>query len=214
VGREAALELKESKAPFLIVDPSDSAEHFAADHEILFLKGDATEDVVLERAGVKRAKGLIVTTANDATNLYVALTARGLNADLYIASRAVDEASTPKLLRAGVNRAISPYAIGGRRLAHILLSPRVVDFFDTALKRGNKALSIHDVMVTEGSHCAGKKMGELNIRQSTGATVLAVLREGVPQPNPGADFLLTVNDHMLALGTDEQLKKLESLLSG
>lgn len=213
VGREAALELLESKSELVIVDPSESAERFCEEHRVLFVRGDASDNHVLERAGIRRARGLIVTTANDATNLYVVLSARLLNPTMFIACRAVDEVSKPKLERAGANRAISPYAIGGRRLAHLLMSPRVVDFFDTALHRGNKALTINDVLVAPGSKASGKALGALNIRNETGATILAVLREGQPHPNPAMEFAVETGDHILALGTDEQLEKLDVLLA-
>src|SRR5262249_58071780 len=98
---------------FVVVDPSPAATRLAEDQGYLLLGGDATEDTILERAGVRRARGLIATTANDATNMYIVLSARVLNPGLRIVARAADEASVPKLLRAGADRAISPYAIGG-----------------------------------------------------------------------------------------------------
>src|SRR5262249_58258721 len=118
---------------------------YAESHGYLILAADATDDAVLEHAGVRRARGLIVTTANDATNMYIILSARVLNPDLYIVSRAVDDASVIKLARVGANRAISPYAIGGHRLAHLILKPTVVEFFETALRARKDALNIEDL---------------------------------------------------------------------
>ncbi len=138
------------------------------------------------------------------------MSARLLNADLLIASRAVDDASVPKLIRAGANRAISPYATGGRRLAHVMLNPRVVDFLETALTSGNKALNIDDVVVVTG----GKSIESLQVRARSGATVLAVVREGQPMPNPRGDLQLAAGDHLLVLGTAEQLKLVEQLIGG
>lgn len=212
VGREAADELAGAGRPFVVIDPSDTTEAYCAERGFLYLRADATEDAVLERAGIKRARGLIVTTSSDATNLYVILSARLLNPEFFIAARAADEASVPKLLRAGANRAISPYAIGGRRLAHLMVSPRAVDFFETALKRGNKSLNIDDILVAPSSSAAAKTLGELQLQTQSGATVLAVLRDGVPMPNPRGDFALGGGDHLLVLGTDEQLQKLEAML--
>jgi voltage-gated potassium channel len=129
VGRQAAQELKTSGVPFVVVDKSEAARTYAEEHGYLLLQRDGTEDEALLAAGVERARGLIATASDDATNLYVVLFARRLNPRLYIVSRASDEKAVPKLLRAGADRAVSPYAIGGKRLAHLLLSPRVVDFF-------------------------------------------------------------------------------------
>jgi voltage-gated potassium channel len=211
VGREAAAELDEAKAKWVLVDPNEDAVRRVVEAGGLAVKGDATEDAVLRRAGIERAKGLIVTTASDATNLYVVLTARLLNPKLFIAARAVDERTVPKMTRAGANRAISPYAIGGRRLAHLLLSPRVVDFFETALRTGNKSLNIGDIVVGLGSAAADKTLAALQVPQKTGATLLAVLRTGKDVMMPRGDLELEVGDHLLALGTAEQLEALEML---
>lgn len=210
VGREAAAELTESGVPFVVVDPGPQVPAFCEVMKCPYVQADATEDSALIAAGVKRAKGLIVTTSSDATNLYVILSARLLNAELLIASRAVDDASVPKLIRAGANRAISPYATGGRRLAHVMLNPRVVDFLETALTSGNKALNIDDVVVVNG----GKSIESLQVRARSGATVLAVVRDGQPMPNPRGDLQLASGDHLLVLGTAEQLKVVEQLIGG
>jgi len=213
VGRQAALELHEAGAPFVVVDPSEPAIRHAAERGYLALLGDATEDEVLQRVGIARARGLIVTTANDATNMYVVLSARVLSPDLYIVARAADEAGVTKLARAGANRAVSPYAIGGHRLAHLMLSPAVVDFFETALRRGNDALNIEDLALAADSPSLGKTLDGLDVRRTTGATVLAVLRDGNPLVSPPGDLALAAGDHLLALGTGDQLRRLEKLIA-
>jgi voltage-gated potassium channel len=212
VGRQAAQELHEANTPFIIVDPGEPAMRAAEEQGYLFLQGDATEDGVLQRVGIQRASGLIATTANDATNMYIVLSARVLNPALHIVSRAMDEASVTKLIRAGANRAISPYAIGGHRLAHLILSPAIVDFFETALRRGNEALNIEDVEVKADSAMVGKTLDDFAIRQATGVTVLAILRDGTPAVNPPGHFVLQPTDHILALGTREQLARLDRLV--
>jgi voltage-gated potassium channel len=214
VGRQAALELAEARVPFLVVDPAEVTVRQAAEHGWLCQQGDATDDAVLERAGVRRARGLIATTANDATNMYIVLSARVLNPKLYIVSRAVDETSVPKLMRAGADRAISPYAIGGHRLAHLILRPTVVDFFETALRRDNEALNIEAVAVGGDASAVGRTIEALALRQATGATVLAIMRDGNPVVNPPGDMALAAGDRLLALGTRAQLERVEHLLAG
>jgi voltage-gated potassium channel len=145
--------------------------------------------------------------------MYIILSARVLNPDLYIVSRAADDASVTKLVRAGANRAISPYAIGGHRLAHLILRPAVVDFFETALRAGEVALNIEDVAVTPESPTVGQTLGALDIRRVTGVTILAILRGGNPLVNPPADFVLARADQFLALGTKEQLARLERIIA-
>ncbi|HYB43415.1 MAG TPA: potassium channel protein [Candidatus Methylomirabilis sp.] len=212
VGRQAAQELHQAGTSFVIVDPSQTAMRHAEDNGYLWLTGDATDDGVLERAGIRHARGLIVTTANDATNMYIILSARVLNPDLYIVSRAVDDASVTKLARAGADRAISPYAIGGHRLAHLILSPAVVDFFETALRRGEEALNIESVAVGVDTRAVGRTLEALALRQATGATVLAIMRDGTPLVNPAGDTVLAAGDRLLALGTRVQLERVEDVL--
>jgi voltage-gated potassium channel len=214
VGRQAAQELHEARVPFVVVDPAEGTSRHAEEHGWLCQQGDATDDAVLERAGVRRARGLIATTANDATNMYIVLSARVLNPKLYIVSRAVDESSVPKLTRAGADRAISPYAIGGHRLAHLILSPTVVDFFETALRPGDESLNIEALAVGAESPAAGRSLEALALRQATGATVLAIMRDGNPVANPPGDMTLASGDRLLALGTREQLERVERVLAG
>lgn len=212
VGRQAAQELAHARASFVVVDPGEAAARYAAEHAYLFLRGDAADDAMLLRAGISRARGLVVTTGTDATNLYIVLSARVLNPELHIVSRAVDEENVHKLVRAGANRAISPYAIGGHRLAHLMLNPAVVDFFETALRRGSEKLNIEDLAVGPDSPALGKTLEQLDVRRGTGASVLAILREGTPVPSPET-LPLAAGDQLLALGTEDQLARLEGLVS-
>ena len=195
-----------------MIDLADDHLAIAAEHGFLFVRGDASDDAVLRAAGIERARGLVVTTGNDATNLYIVMSARLLSSSLFIVSRAVDSNAVPKLERAGANRAVSPYAIGGRRMAHLLLSPHVVDFFETALHRGNKALSIGEIQLVAGSPAIGASLDHVR-KHTTGATVLAVLRGVDGSVALASDHLVLADgDHLLALGTDEQLEALEATL--
>jgi voltage-gated potassium channel len=140
------------------------------------------------------------------------MSARLLAPKLFIISRAVDSNAVPKLERAGANRAVSPYAIGGRRMAHLILSPRVVDFFETALQRGSKTLSIGELQVAAGASGIGTTIEAL--RKHGGATLLAVLRGPDGAVELATDNLvLGGGDHVLALA-DEQLEALEKSLGG
>ncbi len=213
VGRQAALELSESAIPFVVVDPSLDAQAYALQHGYLMVHGDASADETLGVAGIRRAKGLIVTSGDDASNLYIVLSARVLNPELFIVSRAVDESSVPKLIRAGANRAISPYAIGGRRLAHLILSPTVVDFFDTVISRGDERINLEGIQIRSNSVMAGKSIGELRQQDHTGANILVILRGRQVTANPAPDLVLLAGDQVLALGTSDQLEALVGLLS-
>jgi voltage-gated potassium channel len=166
----------------------------------------------LTKVGIGRANGLIVTTGDDANNLYIVLSARVLKSDLYIVSRAVDDASIPKLERAGANRAISPYAIGGRRLAHLILSPAVVDFFDTVIKRDEQSLNLEGIKVPPGAKVIGQTLASFEALERTGASILVILRDKNVLPNPDPETILCAEDQLLALGTVEELDVLEALI--
>jgi voltage-gated potassium channel len=211
VGRQAAQELQVAEVPFVIIDPRDDMLNFAIQHEYLMIKGDATDDTVLESAGIRHAKGLIVTSADDASNLYIVLSARALNPNLFIVSRAVDDSSVPKLMRAGANRAISPYAIGGRRLAHLIVNPTVIDFCDTIVSKGNESLSLEGIQLQENSRLAGQSLGQLREQNHSGANILAILRGEQVIPDPESTLILSPGDQILALGTSEQLHRLVAL---
>jgi voltage-gated potassium channel len=136
-----------------------------------------------------------------------------LKPDLFIVSRAVDDSSVPKLIRAGANRAISPYAIGGRRLAHLILSPAVVDFFDTVIRKGEESLNLECIKVCDDARVVGLSLAELRVREATGATVLVVLRENRALPTPDPEPVLHRGGQLLTLGTIDQLDRLKSLVS-
>lgn len=122
----------------------------------LFLHGNATDDETLLKAGIKRAKGLITVVTSDSENVYITLTARGLNPDLYILARSGEEGSEIKLQRAGASKVVSPYLIGGSRMAQAVLRPNVVDFIEIATGRDNLELQMEELKIPTGSRFIGK----------------------------------------------------------
>jgi voltage-gated potassium channel len=134
IAQQTALDLQKAKVPFVVVDTDTSLRETAEEDDFLWLVGDPTHDDVLEKLNITAARGLIVATDNEATNLYVVLSARVLNPALYIVSLALNEEGVSKLIRAGADRTISSYTIVGRRLARLMMSPNIVDFFDTVFE--------------------------------------------------------------------------------
>jgi voltage-gated potassium channel len=135
MGRIICRELKHDNVPFVVIEKKPDVL-LEEQKEILLFEGDATNDDVLKEVGIEKAKGLISVLPTDAENLYVVLSARGLNPNLQIVARAGEEGSEQKLLRAGADRVVSPYHIGGLRIAHTVLKPAVVDFIEFATKSG------------------------------------------------------------------------------
>ncbi len=212
MGKIICREMIQHGAPFVITEKN--SEVFASiDKELLSLQGDATQDAVLKEAGIEKAKGLISVLSSDADNLYVVLSARGLNTKLRIVARASDEGVEQKLFRAGADNVVSPYFIGGLRIAHTILKPAVVDFIEFATKSGNIELQMEEIRVKESSHIVNKALDECGIRKELGIIIVAIKREsGTMEFNPTSTSIIRKGDTLVAMGETKQLKALEELV--
>ena len=144
-GYNAIKQFKKSNVPFVVIDVDDHKVHDLMEEDIFAIHGDATHNSILEKARIEHAKGLISSLPNDAENVFTVLTARQLNQDLYIVSRAIDKHAGAKLKQAGANNTISPNEIGGSRMASLMLRPNVISFLDIVTKAGDVVLDLEDV---------------------------------------------------------------------
>ncbi|MDQ5813288.1 MAG: TrkA family potassium uptake protein, partial [Actinomycetota bacterium] len=173
-------------------------------------------DAVLEEAGIRRAQGLVAAVDSDADNVFVVLSARQLNPGLHIVARASSDESAAKLEIAGADRTLSPYAVGGRRLASLATQPLIVDFLDI-VTRGEKGLEfrLEEFGVPKESPLANHTIGKLKIGAKTGAMVLAIRTpEGRFDTTPSAQDEIHPGDTLIVLGTREQVGRLEKLMHG
>ncbi len=192
VGREIAKELAAEKVPFVIIDRSEQSLRHAIDLGYLVVSGDAAAVETLNAAGLERARGLITALDGDAANIYVTLSARVLRPNLFIVARVSDPEAEPKLRLAGADRIISPYTIGGRRMANLAMRPTAVDFVDNILSVGNADLVLEALTVREGSAWAGKFLGHLfEGADMNETTVLAIKRGDRMLYRPGVQTALT-----------------------
>jgi voltage-gated potassium channel len=211
MGRVICKELREKGARFVVIEKERPAAG-TFDEEMLFIWGDATRDEVLKEAGIEHAKGLISVLPTDAENLYVVLSARVLNPELNIVARAGEEGSEEKLLRAGADRVVSPYHIGGLRIAHTLLKPAVVDFIEFATRSGNIDLQMEEISVREGSEISGKTLDECGFGRELGIIIVAIKRSaGEMRFNPTFRTTIKTGDILIALGERMKLKVLEEM---
>jgi voltage-gated potassium channel len=216
VGRQVAAEFASDDVPFVIIeqDPETVAE--CVEEGYLVVLGEASDDVVLEEAGVRRARGLVAAVDSDADNVFVVLSARKINPQLHIVARASSDESAAKLEMAGADRTLSPYAVGGRRLASLATQPMIVDFLDI-VTRGEKGIEfrLEEFDVPEDSSIADRTIGELRIGERTGAMILATRnKEGTFDTTPYANDRLRAGDTLIVLGTREQITGLEHLMRG
>jgi voltage-gated potassium channel len=213
VGRALAQELLEAGREFVMVD--SDPELLATIGNAPYVEGDATSDDVLRLAAIERAAALVATLPSDAENLFVTLSGRALRPDLFIVARAKQEASEDKLTRAGADRVVNPQEIGGARMAAYLLQPHVAAFLDVVMRDRSIELRLGEVEVPSGSPFLGQTLRAANVRERTGALVLAVRNpDGSFQTNPGPETELVDGQILIAIGTDEHLEALAAAAAG
>lgn len=210
VGRSAARELARRPVPFVIVEQNE-AKLERLPGEWLVMVGDATQEQILRDAQIERARGLVAATTTDATNLYIVLTARGLNPHLKIIARASEEDAEKHLLTAGADSVVSPYLFAGQRIAQSFLRPHVVSFLDTATTHLGMDLEIGEIIVGSDSKFAGKTIESSRIRQDRGIIILAIKRAKGMHFNPAPDDRIEPGDCLIAMGEPSQLRHLEQI---
>jgi len=212
MGKIIAKELREEGVQLLAIEKRPVQQE---EERVLILKGDATRDETLHEAGIDRASGLISVLPTDAENLFVVLSARGLNPGLLIVSRAIEEGSEQKLLRAGATKVVSPYHIGGLRMAHTVLKPTVVDFLEFATKSGNIELQMEEVQIQEGSGLIGLTLEECGIGRDLGVIIVAIKQPtGDTRFNPTFRSTVKAGDTLIALGEKSKLQRVEEMAAG
>jgi len=209
VGRSVARELARKPAPFVMIENAEAKRQRYTSENWLVIAGDATQEETLRQAQIDRASGLIAATTTDATNLYIVLTARGLNPRLKIIARASEDAAEKHLLTAGADSVVSPYSFAGQRIAQSLLRPHVVTFLDTATTHLGMDLEIGEIHITPESAFAGKTLESSRIRQERGVIVLAIKRNDAMRFNPAPDERIESGDCLIAMGEPAQLRELE-----
>jgi voltage-gated potassium channel len=216
VGRQVAQEFSDNGVPFVVVDQDPKKVEECLDKGYPALLGEASEDTTLEEAGVRRAYGLVATVNSDADNVFVVLSARKINPSLHIVARASSDESATKLEIAGADRTLSPYAVGGRRLASLATHPHIVDFLDI-VTHGEEGIEfrLEEFRVPKDPTVADHTIGELRIGERTGAIVLAIrTRDGKFDTTPSANDRLQAGDTLIVLGSREQITRLEALMHG
>ncbi|MCL6519352.1 MAG: potassium channel protein [Armatimonadetes bacterium] len=212
MGQAIASEFRRRNIPFVVVENNPEQLPKLVAERALFVEGDATDEKVLLAAGVERARGLISVAPTDADNTFIVLTAKGLNPNLYTVARSIKVEDEPKLRRAGADRVMSPYILGGKRMAWAALRPTVVDFLENALYSEEYELEISEVTVSADSEFVGKTLRESGIREKSGANVIALkTKEGALTPSPSPDVEIREGDILVVLGTPKQLEALQKL---
>lgn len=212
VGHSAVTSLDKGGRPIVVIERDPERVVDARTVTAYVLEGDATKDETLVEAGIEQAWGLIVCTADDSRNLFIVLSARSLNPQLYIVTRSVEAENERKMRRAGADRVVSPYQIGGKHMANIIIRPHVTDFFDVVTLDGGIELWVEELKIHHDSPLVGQTVGQADVRRRTGVTLVALLRRTQDAAIiPDADTVLEAEDELIVLGTREQMAELEKL---
>ncbi|HEX3551341.1 MAG TPA: NAD-binding protein [Candidatus Elarobacter sp.] len=211
VGREIARDFTVEGIPFVVIDINQQSLDRAAAEGFAVMNGNAADIVTLQAAGIERARGLVTAVDDDADNIYVTLSARVLKPDLFIVARANAGDADRKIRLAGANRVISPYTIGGRRMASLAMRPTAVEFVDTVLSANNGQLLLEDLSIKPGSAWIGRALLEL-FPEGDEAFVLALKRDGEMRFRPPAETELCAGDELVAAGPPAAIRALEERL--
>jgi len=211
VGRRIIRALQKEKCPFVLLERDEKKVAEFENDNLHILVADATLEENLLRAGVGRAKGLASCLADDADNVYVVLTARGLNNKLHIVARAIEEQAEPKLIRAGANRVVAPIIIGGQSMARALLKPAIADFMDSIVAE-NLDLVFEEVAIEAESPYAEKQLRETNINRELNLIVVAIRQKsGEMFFHPMGETRIGAGDLLIVIGKAEAVAKLISV---
>ncbi|MGE5225902.1 MAG: potassium channel family protein [Planctomycetaceae bacterium] len=192
VGRTAVRELQAAGLPFVVVDPNEELRERMEADDVPYLVDDPSNEPVLRQAGIDRARGLICAVDSDATNVYITLTARSINPDLFIVARASERGTAERLERAGANRVVSPFVSSGRHMVRMAIDPSIVDVFDETAR----SIPVAERLVAAGSDLEGVQVG------AAGASILALRRaDGSTVASPSADTTIHAGDVVLLLGS-------------
>jgi len=211
VGREIARNFTEERIAFVVIDINPDSLAKAAEQGLTVVTGNAADVETLKTAGVERAKGLITCIDSDENNVYVTLSARVLNPKLFIIARASRDDTQPKLRLAGASRIISPYTIGGRRMASLAMRPTAVEFVDTVLSANNGELLLEDFTIPADSAWIGRTVASL-APAGDEAIILAMKRSGKMLFRP-SDTALAAGDEIVAAGPPDGIRALEKRLA-
>ena len=212
IGEIIARQLKGRGLSLVVVDKNPENIPRLEELGYDFITGDATRDEVLLEAGIERAKGLVAVVASDADNVYIVLTARSLNPQLFIVARGEEPGAEQKLLRAGADKVESPYHMGGQKMAHTILHPTVVTFMELAMKEGVE-WSMEEIAVGQTSPLLGVPLKDSGIRQKLDLILVAIKRaDGDMLFNPSHETPILAGDTLIALGLRKNLDALEEMV--
>jgi voltage-gated potassium channel len=209
IGRTLVTQLQQSGLDFLIIDSNTEQVTAALDLGYLALHGNATEEEVLQAAGIGQARCLVTALANDAANVFITLTSRNLNPKLQIIARGEQQSTEKKLLQAGANRVVLPAAIGARRMSEMITHPSTVELMDFMFDSSVVDVNLDEIHIGPSSPLAGQSLKSLNLSARLRLLVIGIKHAGGSMSfNPDGQFCLAVDDVLIVMGRTEDISRL------
>jgi len=210
MGRLVAQALVKSGLTVVLVDLDEKALGALQSPSVIAIAGDASSDELLTKVGITRARAFVAALGGDADNVFLTLSARALNPDLFIVARAVEEATEAKLVRAGANRVVAPFSVGGYVAANAILHPTVLDSLDLAQRTGHLEVQVEEVFLRHGCAVCGRPLRESRLREKFGVLIVALRRANSQVVfNPPDDMAPAENDTLVVMGRRAELDRLE-----
>jgi voltage-gated potassium channel len=213
VGQRVATQLELADVPFVVVDNNPVVIAVARERGVLYLEADATHDQDLVGAGIMRARGLLACADSDVRNVYITLSGRSLNPDLYIVARASDQNAERNLYNAGASRVVSPYTMAGNRMAQLAIQPLAADYIDVVIHGQSVGVRIEERAIAHDSPLARRAVGDIRGRELAGLQILAVDHDGELVTHVTDTLVLKPNDRILFAGTAEQIAQFDEVTS-
>jgi voltage-gated potassium channel len=210
VGHRLAEDLFRANRPFVVIERQEDVIEGEMIEGMLYLVGDAEDDDTLQRAGLDRAEGVIIALPDDSLNVFVTLTVRELNPDIYILARTVDHENRRKLLHAGADKVIAPSEVGADRMAQVILRPNVDEFMERVLHTGALSLQIEEVRVKSGAPLDGETLAGSTFRQRFDAVVIGIIDSDTGEMtfHPGPSDRIEAGDILIVIGDSEMIRRL------
>lgn len=211
VGNNAILLLQQEKTPFVVIDNDPDVCEKLEQENIPVIRGDASMDEVLLAAGLLKAKGVIAALAGDANNVYIILTAKCLNPNIFIVARAEYSEAVEKMRRAGAMSVISPAVMGGRHMAYAMTKPLIMDLFENVFYNNELHLEMTQITIRKDSKLVGKSLITSGIKSQFDTIVIAIQRGETLLTNLKAQEIININDTLILLGSHDSISELNHL---
>ena len=213
MGQQIVKDLQREGVPHAVIEKNPEQLPRLVAQDIPFVEGNASDDKILKAAGIEQAKGLITVAPSDEDNVFITLSARALNPHLFIVARSIQEENEDKLKTAGADRVMSPYVLGGRRMATAALRPNVGDFLELAMHTEEAQMMIEELTVSHESRLAGKTIEQCNLKSGAGVTLIAIKKASKKMiANPSSDETLDEGDVLIVLGVPKELDRAQELV--